>query len=156
MLIGIDQVLSADLLYVLASMGHGDDLVLVDANFPGDSVARETASGELISLPGISLARAARAILSVYPIDGYVDDPVRRMQVIGKPDEVPPVQAEVQAEIIRAAGEEFPAKLLELKGIERYAFYDTAKKGFAVVQVSDPRAYGCFLIRKGVVFGEPG
>lgn len=151
MLKGLDPVLSADLLWVLAAMGHGDDLALVDANHPAETIARATTSGRLITLPGLSVARAARAILSVLPIDDFEPGPIRRMEVVGDPVAIPAVQAEARAEIDRALGRPSPAA-----GIERFAFYKAAKAGFAVVQAGDPRAYGCFLLRKGVITGEPG
>jgi L-fucose mutarotase len=148
MLKSIDPLLSPDLLWCLAAMGHGDDVALVDANHPAAAIARATVSGRLIELPGVNIARAARAILSVLPIDDFTADPVRRMQVVGDPAAVPDVQREVQAEIDRAAG-----KKLAMAGIERFAFYEAARKSFAIVQAGDPRGYGCFLFRKGVVFG---
>lgn len=151
MLKGIDPVLNADLLWVLATMGHGDELAVVDANHPAQTIARATTLGRLVHLPGLSMARAMRAILSVLPIDDFEPAPLRRMEVVGNPGEIPAVQAEVQAEIDRALGQASPCQ-----GIERFAFYDAAKKSFAVVQVGDPRPYGCFLLRKGVIAGEPG
>jgi L-fucose mutarotase len=149
MLMNIDPILTADLLWVLAAMGHGDDLALVDANHPAERIAAATQSRRLVRLPGLAMRRAARAILSVLPLDEYVPDPIRRMQVIGRPDEIPPVQYEVQIEIDRAAGRALP-----MQGIERFAFYEAASRGFAVVQVGDARPYGCFLIRKGVIRAE--
>ncbi|AWK85286.1 RbsD/FucU family protein [Azospirillum thermophilum] len=149
MLKSLDPLLSPDLLWVLAAMGHGDDLALVDANHPAETIARATVSGRLVVLPGVSMARAARAILSVLPLDAYVPDPVRCMTVVEDPAAVPPVRREVQAEIDRA--EERPTPLA---GIERFAFYDAAKAAFAVVQAGDPRPYGCFLFRKGVIAGD--
>ncbi|MBZ6074854.1 RbsD/FucU family protein [Microvirga puerhi] len=149
MLKSLDPVLSPDLLWVLASMGHGDDLALVDANHPSATISRATTSGRLIVLPGLPMARVARAILSVLPLDTFVPDPVRRMKVVDDETAVPAVQAEVQTEIDRAA-----AKSLPLVGIERFAFYDAAKSAFAVVHVGDPRPYGCFLFRKGVIAGD--
>jgi len=146
MLKGIDPVLSADLLHLLASMGHGDDLAFVDGNHPARAIANATTSGVLVTLPGLSMERAARAILSVYPLDNFVTDPVRRMEVVGDEKLIPPVQQGVQAEIDRAAGRFTP-----LVGIERHAFYAAARAAFGVVQVGDPRPYGCFLLRKGVV-----
>ena len=88
MLKGLDPLLTPDLLWVLGSMGHGDDLALVDSNHPAETIARPTTSGRLVRLPGVAIDRAAQAILSVYPLDAFVDDPVRRMQVVGKPDEI--------------------------------------------------------------------
>lgn len=149
MLKGIDPVLSADLLWVLAAMGHGDDLALVDANHPAEKIARACTSGRLIRLPGLTMARAARAILSVLPIDDFEPQPVRRMQVVGDANAIPPVQAQVQQVLDEVAGRPLP-----LAGIERFAFYEAAKAGFAVVQVGDPRPYGCFLFRKGVIAGD--
>lgn len=149
MLRGLDPVLSADLLWILAAMGHGDDLSLVDANHPAQTIAGATTSGKLLRLPGLTMARAARAILSVLPLDDFEPAPVRRMQVVGDPAAIPQVQHDVQAEIDRAAGKPLP-----LVGIERFAFYAAAKASFAVVQVGDPRPYGCFLLRKGVIAGE--
>ncbi|RKK03765.1 fucose-binding protein [Pseudoroseomonas wenyumeiae] len=145
MLKSIHPILSPDLLWVLASMGHGDDLVLVDANHPAAAIARSTASGRLVTLPGLRMAEVAAAILTVLPIDDFEPAPVRRMEVIGAPEELPPVQREVQAELARAV----PG--LEMRGLERFAFYDAARAGFAVVQVGDARPYGCFLLRKGIV-----
>ena len=151
MLKGLDPVLSADLLWLLAAMGHGDDLALVDANHPAETIARATTSGKLVRLPGLSMGRAARAILSVLPIDEFEPEPARRMLVVGDPDAVPQVQLEVQAQLDAALGRALP-----LAGIERFSFYEAAKSAFAVVQVGDPRPYGCFLLRKGVIAGEPG
>jgi L-fucose mutarotase len=149
MLKGIDPVLTPDLLWCLAAMGHGDDLALVDANHPASRIASDTTKGRPIVLPGIGIARAARAILSVFPIDDFTDDPIRRMLVVGNPAEIPPVQQEMQAEVDRAAG-----RRIELAGIERFAFYAAARNAFAIVQVGDSRGYGCFLLRKGVIFGD--
>jgi len=146
MLRNLDPVLTADLLWVLAAMGHGDDLALVDGNHPAARIAKSTSSGRLVQLPGLTMGRAARAILSVLPVDDFVSDPVRRMEVVGDAATVPDVQREVQQEIDRACGGHVP-----LVGVERFAFYDAAMKSFAVVQVGDVRPYGCFLLRKGVI-----
>ncbi len=151
MLKNLDPVLSADLLWVLAAMGHGDDLALVDANHPAETIAGATTSGRLIRLPGLTMQRTARAILSVLPIDDFEPEPLRRMEVVGDAAAIPEVQRAVQAEIDKALGRPAP-----LAGIERFAFYDQARRAFAVVQVGDPRPYGCFLLRKGVIAGEPG
>lgn len=152
MLKNLDPVLSADLLWVLAAMGHGDDLALVDANHPAETIASATTSGRLIRLPGLTMQRAARAILSVLPIDDFEPEPLRRMEVVGDAAAIPEVQRAVQAEIDSAFGG-WPTPVA---GIERFAFYEAARRAFAVVQVGDPRPYGCFLLRKGVIAGEPG
>lgn len=144
---GIDPLLNGDLLRVLANMGHGDDLALVDANFPADSIARSTVSGTLVRIDGIDVVRAARAVLSVFPLDDFVEAPVRRMEVVGSPDELPEVQRLVQDEIDRAGG-----RAWTMGSLERFAFYAEARKAYAVLAVGEGRAYGCFLLRKGVVF----
>lgn len=148
MLKHIDPLLTPDLLWVLAAMGHGDDLALVDANFPAEAVAKETSSGRLLRLPGLRMGAVARAILSVLPLDDFVPDPVRCMQVVGDPFAVPPVQQEMRDIIRQAAG---PAA--SLHGLERFAFYHASRQAFAVVQVGDARSYGDFLFRKGVIAG---
>ena len=129
-------------------MGHGDDIAVVDGNHPAETIARATTSGKLVRLPGVIMERAVAAILTVLPIDDFTDDPVRRMEVVGKPDEIPEVQRSVQTVIDAAAGRPLP-----MHGIERHAFYAAARGAFAVVQCVDPRPYGCFLIRKGVIRG---
>jgi len=146
MLKGIDPLLNADVLYALKSMGHGDDLIITDTNFPADSVARQTVLGEVLRLDGVTAGRAARAILSVLPLDTFVEKPALRMEIVGKPDEVPAVQAEVQAEIDAAEGRAWP-----MGSIERFAFYDLARKSYCVIQTGERRFYGCFAFKKGVI-----
>jgi L-fucose mutarotase len=148
MLKGIDPLLSADILWILAAMGHGDDIAIVDGNHPAETIASATTSRKLVRLPGITMERAVAAVLTVLPIDDFTDDPVRRMEVVGKPDDIPDVQRAVQAAINKAAG-----RKLAMHGIERHAFYAAARNAFAVIQCGDPRPYGCFLIRKGVIAG---
>src|SRR6478735_8818317 len=91
----IDPILNADVLYALRAMGHGDDLVIVDTNFPADAVARQTVLGRLLRIDNVTAARAARAILSVLPLDSFVEKPALRMEIVHQPDEIPPVQLEV-------------------------------------------------------------
>jgi len=145
MLKGIDPLLNADVLQALRAMGHGDDLILCDTNFPADSVARQTALGFLLHIDA-PLARVAKAVLSVYPLDGFVDDAAARMEIVGDPNAVPDVQQEVQAEIDAAEGKPWP-----MVGIERYAFYERAKQAYAVIQTHERRFYGCVALRKGVI-----
>jgi L-fucose mutarotase len=145
MLKSIDPILNADVLYALRAMGHGDDLVLCDTNFPADSVARRTVLGRLLRIDAPA-DRAARAILSVMPLDAFVDKPALRMEVVGKADEIPPVQADVQREIDAAEGRSWP-----MGSVERYAFYDLAKQAYCVVQTGERRFYGCFVFKKGVI-----
>ena len=146
MLKGIDPRLGADVLGCLRAMGHGDVLILADTNFPADSVARATIYGSLLRMDNLTSAQAAQAVLSVFPLDTFVPDFAGRMQVVGDAVTVPPVQAELQAEIDRAEGKPRP-----MIGIERFAFYDMARTAYAVIQTGERRFYGCFMLRKGVI-----
>jgi L-fucose mutarotase len=146
MLKSVDPLLNADVLYALRSMGHGDDLVLCDTNFPADAVARQTVLGRLLRIDNVSAGRAARAILSVLSLDGFVDKPASRMEIVGQPDEIPPVQQEVQATIDAAEGRSLP-----MGSVERFAFYELAKKSYCVIQTGERRFYGCFIFKKGVI-----
>ena len=146
MLKGIDPRLNAEVLFALRAMGHGDVLIIADTNFPAESVARETVLGELLRMDNLTAGESAEAVLSVYPLDTFVDDFAGRMEIVGEPDTVAPVQAEVQAAIDAAEGQPRP-----MIGIERFAFYDLAKQSFAVIQTGERRFYGCFMLRKGVI-----
>jgi len=153
MLKQIDPLLNADVLYALRAMGHGDELVLCDANFPADSIARQTVLGRVLRIDGVGTREAARAILSVMALDTAVDiddnTPARRMEVVGEPDNVLPVQQEVQLEIDHAEGRE------RLMGsIERFDFYEVAKKAYCVIATGERRFYGCFVFKKGVIAPE--
>jgi L-fucose mutarotase len=146
MLRNIDPLLTPELLFVLAAMGHGDELVVADANFPADSVGRQTAYGRAIPLAGASTPGAVRAILSLFPLDELVEQPVRGMAIDGSGEELQFVQREVQAEVDSAAGRSLP-----MGAVERFAFYDAARTAYAVVATGEPRFWGNVLLRKGVV-----
>ncbi len=146
MLKGIHPLLNADVLYALRAMGHGDDLIVADTNFPSDSVARQTVLGEAAADRRRRRPTAIAAILSVYPLDTFVDDAAARMEIVGKPKEIPPVQKEVQKVIDKAEGKTWP-----MISIERYAFYERAKQAYCVIQTGERRFYGCFAFRKGVI-----
>jgi L-fucose mutarotase len=147
MLRGIHPLLTADLLHVLARMGHGDDLAILDANHPGETVAASTTTGQLIRLPGVRTDDLAAAVLTLFPLDQFTDDPVRFMQVIDRPDELPVSVAAIQA-AVRGSG--YTGKFAS---IERYAFYEAAKKSFAAVQCGDARFYSNVLLRMGAIEG---
>ena len=149
MLKQIDPLLNADVLYALRAMGHGDTLVLCDANFPADAIARQTVLGKVLRIDGVGTGEAARAILSVMALDTAVDTPAHRMEVVGEPDNILPVQQEVQEEINRAEGRERP-----LGSIERFAFYDVARSAYCVIATGERRFYGCFVFKKGVIAPE--
>ena len=146
MLKGISPLLNAEVLYALRAMGHGDDLIIADANFPSDSVARQTRLGKLLRIDNTTAAEVVEAVLSVMPLDTFVDDSAARMEVVGSPDDVPSVQQEVQTVIDAAEGKPWP-----MVSVERFAFYERAKRAYCVIQTGERRFYGCFAFRKGVI-----
>jgi L-fucose mutarotase len=141
MLKGLDPLLTAELLHVLRAMGHGDDLVIVDANFPATIMGRR-----VVALDGVSATRALEAVLSAMPLDEFVAAPCARMAVVDDPDAVPEVCREFQAIIDRAEGGRF-----QLAAIERFAFYELARQAFALVRTGETRLYGNVLLKMGIV-----
>jgi L-fucose mutarotase len=141
MLHNIPPILSPDLLHSLRAMGHGDEIVIADANFPGTALGQRCHR-----LDGISATDALQAILSLLPLDSFVPDPALVMQVVGDPDAVPPVVAEFQSIITQTADN--PAQIARL---ERFAFYTRAKSAFAIVQTGETRLYGNIILKKGVI-----
>lgn len=141
MLRGLDPILSPDLLYILRAMGHGDDIVVADANFPGTSCTKR-----LVRLDGIDATRAVEAILSVMPLDSYVDAAAFSMQNAADPEVFPAVVQEFQSVINSTA--DAPS---EIQQIERFAFYEQAKTAFAVVQTGETRHFGNLILKKGVL-----
>lgn len=126
---------------MLRAMGHGDEIVIADANFPGASVGRR-----LVRLDGIMATDVLKAILTLMPLDSFVDRPANTMQVVDDPAAVPPVVAEFQAIVNEVADNPAP-----LGAIERFAFYDRAKEAFAVIQTGENRLYGNIILKKGVI-----
>ena len=141
MLINIDPLLSPELLSIMQSMGHGDKLVLCDANFPAHSN-----SSRVVRLDGIDIPRAARAILSVFPLDSFVSTPVQRMEIDGKPDEINEVHQDLIDTVKEVAGSNW-----KIESIERHKFYKETKEAYAVVSTTETRPFGCFIFTKGVV-----
>ncbi len=130
-----------ELLHALASMGHGDEIALVDCHFPAVSVAQR-----LVRLDGADGPSVLAACLQLIPLDTFVDDPVLRMLQVHAPDEIPEVLSACQEVIDAAEG-----KHVKLTGIAREAFYERARKAYAVIATGEQRTYGCILIKKGVV-----
>jgi len=143
MLKGIDPVLTPELLMVLAQMGHGDEIVLADANFTADSLAALSPQRRpVIRLPGVDLVRASKALLSLFPLDSFVDKPVAFMQVGHEPDGyLSAIQREVAAMVAPTPCEP----------MERFAFYERARHAFAIVQTGELQPYGNVLFKKGVI-----
>jgi L-fucose mutarotase len=138
--------LNADVLFVLRAMGHGDTLVLADCNFPSESISKSTSFGRSVAMDNLSSAGVASAVLSVLPLDRFVDDFAIRMEIVGNKQEIPAVQNEVQDAIDQAEGRPRP-----MIGVDRSAFYDLAKQSFAVLRTGERRFYGCFIFRKGII-----
>ena len=145
MLKGLDPLLTPDLLHALRSMGHGDVVALVDANFPAHSVAAGTVVGRPVLL-NADLATAAAAILSVMPLDVFEPGAVRRMDLVDEPDHVPSVQGEIIEIALAASG-----RAIEPQGYARHDFYAMARQAYVVVQTAERRLYGCVAFVKGVV-----
>nr|WP_067290031.1 RbsD/FucU domain-containing protein [Marinobacterium profundum] len=141
MLRNIPPVLSPDLLHALRAMGHGDEIVIADANFPAES-----SSPKCIRLDGILATDVLRAILEVMPLDSFEPVPVLTMQVVDDADAIPEIVANFQCIIDTTA--DHPAKIGSL---ERFAFYERAKSAFAIVQTGERRLYGNIILKKGVI-----
>jgi len=144
---GIDPLLTADLLHVLRSMGHGDKLVICDCNFPAFEVSTKTTSKKCIVLT-TALPAALYAICSVLPLDYFVETPAQYMAP-SEGLELPPAGQEVLQESKNAI--QLHAKDVNIGPIERFSFYEEAKNCFAVVQTLERRPYGNFILQKGAV-----
>jgi L-fucose mutarotase len=141
MLKNLDPLLTPDLLQVLRAMGHGDEIVLVDANYPAES-----AGPEVVRLDGIEATRVLDAVLSVMPLDDFVPEACWRMQVVGAAEDEQPIFEEFRAIIAKREGAKF-----KLASLERFAFYERARKCFAVVATGERRLYGNIILKKGIV-----
>ncbi|MBN2177151.1 MAG: hypothetical protein JW722_05780 [Demequinaceae bacterium] len=146
MLKGIDPVLNGGLLRILDDMGHGDQLLLVDRNYPAAAAGRP-----VVRLGEIGVERALRAILSVFPLDTFVPAPMERMEVDDDPRIVAPVQERI-LDIART----YHDRTLEWGVVPRLEFYERAKAAFAVVHTLEAEPYGCFILHKGVITSGGG
>lgn len=142
MLKGINPYLSPDLLHVLAQMGHGDDLAIVDANFPAHALARHLPYDRVLTI-GVRLPGALQAVLSLLPLDSFVPAAATSMQVVGDPDAVPDPIAEILPLIERSGS--------SLQSVDRFGFYDLTRNSFAVLQTVDTRLYSNVILKKGVI-----
>lgn len=142
MLKGVDPLLSPDLLRTLRAMGHGDDLVIVDANYPAEASGRP-----VIRLDGHSATAVLDAVLSVLPLDDFVPAAAWRMEVVGEaPTEEQPVFDEFRQLIAKHEATPFT-----LASLERFAFYAQARAAFALIATGERRLYGNIILRKGVI-----
>lgn len=141
MLKNIPKVLSPDLLKILMEMGHGDELVIADGNFPAASIAQR-----LVRLDGVNVPEILEAILKLFPLDTYVEKPVGLMQVVER-DKVKPVIWDAYKKILKKSGE--PFKTFDF--IERFEFYERARKAYAIIATSEAAQYANIILKKGVV-----
>ena len=148
MLKNIDPLLSPELLKVLCEMGHGDEIVLADANFTAESLGR---GGIVLRLPGVSMRRACAAVLSVLPLDGMVAQPVAYMQVGDTPVGY---QSALQREVIGDMVAGANGRADQCEATERFAFYERVKGAYAIVQTGELQAWANFLFKKGVIAEE--
>ena len=148
MLININPILSPELLFHLRSMGHGEKLILADANFPSNS-----ANDRVIRLDGVNIQNAAKAILSVFPLDSFIasqgGSPALRMEVDNEPDELTDTHKEFIEVVKKVSGEHW-----KVGSISRQDFYEEAKKAFCIVATTDARPFGCFVLTKGVILPD--
>ncbi len=140
MLVGISPLLSPELLSVLYRMGHGDEIVLADAHFPG-----ETFNDRVIRADGLGVADLLDAILPLLVLDSYVDSPVIMMDAVPGDELDPEVELSYRAAIDRC-WPDTPA----IARVERFAFYERAESAFAVVMTGETAKYGNIILRKGV------
>lgn len=160
----LDPLLGPDLLHILRSMGHGDEVAIVDANYPAHAAIEATridlrdrsaivnanypaqrGAQRLVRLDGVCATRALQAILSVLPLDAYVRHPVLTMQVVGDADAVPEIVAEFRRLVAAVDGS------AACGALERFSFYNRVKGAFAVVATGERRLYGNILLTKGVI-----
>ena len=148
MLININPILSPELLFHLRSMGHGEKIILADANFPAN-----TSNNRVIRLDGVGIKEAASAILSVFPLDSFIvsqgGSPALRMEVDDKPEELTETHNEFIEAVRKVSGENW-----KVGSISRQDFYKEAKKAYCIVTTTDARPFGCFILTKGVILPD--
>ena len=145
MLKGIDPLLSPELLQVLAQMGHGDEIVVADANFTAVSLAQ---GRPLISLPGAGVRRTAEALLSLLPLDAAVAQPVAYMQVSDTPASY---RSALQRSVLASLEAHGWATSAQCEAIERFAFYERVRGAFAIVHTGELQPFANFIFKKGVI-----
>ena len=139
MLKGINKLLTGDILKILCDMGHGDELVIADANFPAERCAKR-----LIRMPGVDGVTATETVLSVFPLDTYAESPAFIMDMTDGDKARGMRKPEIWAKY-------HDAVVVEPKKLERYDFYERAKSAYAVIQTGEERQYGNLILVKGVV-----
>ena len=141
MLKGIPSVLSPDLLKILMEMGHGNDLVLADGNFPAAAFAQR-----LVRLDGHDVPEVLDAILKFFPLDQYTEYPVAVMSVV-EGDTTKPKRYDDFRKLVKKYNPDFR----DFEYVERFDFYERAKKAYAIVATGDLALYACIILKKGVL-----
>ena len=143
MLVGISPLLSPELLSTLCRMGHGDEIVLADAHFPGESCSRRCLRAD-----GLLIADLLEGILPLFALDTYVDHPVAMMAAVPG-DELDPAVESSYRQVIDRHWPDTPA----IEQVERFAFYERTREAFAVLMTGDTAKYGNIILKKGVTPG---
>jgi L-fucose mutarotase len=141
MLKGVPPVISPDLMHLLMKMGHGDEIVIADGNFPGDSKAQQ-----IVRADGLGVVEILEAVLKFLPIDKFVDDPVAVMKPVNAKDPEPPIWKDFRRLLEMSEG-----RRIELTLTERFEFYEKAEAAYCVVATSDSALYANIILKKGVV-----
>ncbi|MEI7846716.1 MAG: L-fucose mutarotase [Chloroflexota bacterium] len=141
MLKGINPIVSPELIKILMEMGHGDEIVIADGNFPAAANAQR-----LVRSDGIGGSALLDAILSLFPLDGYVEQPAALMEVVSGDPYKPTIWDEYR-QIVR----QYEPKFGEFEYVERYAFYERARKAYAIVASSEKALYANIILKKGVI-----
>ena len=143
MLKGVPAILSPQLLKVLCEMGHGDEIVIADGNFPAESMGKDAV---VLRADGHGVPEILDAVLKMIPLDQYVETPAALMEVVPGDDCVPVIWEQYRA-LLEENGED-PARI---EMMERFAFYERAKKGYAIIATGESAIYANILLKKGVV-----
>lgn len=139
MLKGIPSILSPELLKIMMEMGHGDEIIIADGNFPAASHAQR-----LVRCDGHGVPEVLEAILKLLPLDQYVESPVALMSVVSGDSIVPVIWDEYKAEIAKYGD-------VKIEYLERFAFYERAKKAYAIIATGEKAQYANVILKKGVV-----
>lgn len=141
MLKGVSPVISPELLFIVAQMGHGDEIVLADSNFPAVTMGKRVVRADGHSVPAI-----LEPLLKLFPLDEFVPMPAAVMAIVNKPNDSAPVWDTYQRILDSAEG-----RHIKLERVERFAFYERAKTCFAVVATGETALYGNLILKKGVI-----
>ncbi|MGE4286849.1 MAG: RbsD/FucU family protein [Phycisphaerae bacterium] len=148
MLKKIPTILPPKLVKILMEMGHGDELVIADGNFPASSIAAQTVSRELVRMDGHGCDAVLAAILELLPLDQYVERPVALMELVSGDTVQTPIWDEYRKIL---TGSEESEKFREFEYVERFAFYERAKKAYAIAATGETALYANIILKKGVV-----